>query len=341
MERDLSKQVITAVALLGEETLLGREVKEVLEARDPRIELEGYAASGEGNFSEQEGETVYVKPFEAGALSAKTAVVIAGSADGALKAYNIAKEASERPLVIDCTGLLEDKPEARIVGPFDEGRQQPEDWLLVPAHPASSSLALMLLRLIKYRPIVRVVVTILEPASERGKRGLGELHQQTTSLLSFKPLDKDVFDAQLAFNALPQLGSEAVPPLIHVEQRMERELTTILSRQEVGSTIPLPSIRLVQAPVFHGYSFSLWVEFDANVTAQAIEESLASAQIEIRQASEEAPNSAGAAGQSGLIAGDIRVDRNYPRAAWIWASADNLRLMADAAVDVLRAATDS
>jgi len=40
-------------------------------------------------------------------------------------------------------------------------------------------------------------------------------------------------------------------------------------------------------------------------------------------------------GQSGLIAGDIRIDGNNPRAAWLWVVGDNVRLMADAAADLL------
>jgi hypothetical protein len=37
-----------------------------------------------------------------------------------------------------------------------------------------------------------------------------------------------------------------------------------------------------------------------------------------------------------LIAGDIRVDENNPRALWIWIAADNLRLTADAVSEMIR-----
>jgi hypothetical protein len=36
-----------------------------------------------------------------------------------------------------------------------------------------------------------------------------------------------------------------------------------------------------------------------------------------------------------LIAGDIRIDANNGRAAWFWVVGDNLRMMADAAADVV------
>ncbi len=144
-----------------------------------------------------------------------------------------------------------------------------------------------------------------------------------------------MFDAQLSFNLLSQYGEEAPVKLLAVEQRIERDLATILAGQ--SAALPMPSLRLIQAPVFHGYGISLWVEFAGNADAVVIGESLASAQIEVRGQSEEPPNGVGVAGQSGLIAGDIRVDSNNPRAAWIWIVADNLRLIADDAADVLNA----
>jgi aspartate-semialdehyde dehydrogenase len=97
----------------------------------------------------------------------------------------------------------------------------------------------------------------------------------------------------------------------------------------------MPSLRLIQAPVFHGYSISLWAEFVSEVHASELEEALASAQIEVRRQSEEAPHAADAVNQSGLLAGDIRVDRNNPRAAWFWIVGDNLRLMADAVAETI------
>jgi hypothetical protein len=45
----------------------------------------------------------------------------------------------------------------------------------------------------------------------------------------------------------------------------------------------------------------------------------------------------GVAGQSGIAVGAIAADRNHPRACWLWAAADNLRLVADNALSVAAA----
>jgi len=333
--------ITTQVALLGGETLLGRELQDVFQRRGTDMAVKTYSANGEGNFGEQEGEPVYIEPLDAQTVKSSLAVIVAGAPEGADKAYQLSKETGGKTTLIDCTGYLESRSEARIVAPLGEEPEPQSNWLLVMAHPAASALALTLTRLSSYRRMARAVVTVFEPASERGKRGISELHQQTTSLLAFKPLDKQVFDTQLSFNLLSQYGEEAPVQLSTVEQRIERHLSLLLNHGAGRAAIPVPSLRLIQAPVFHGYSISLWVEFDSeaaarSVNTQQVGEALASAQIEVRSAGEEPPTGVGAAGQSGLMAGDIRVDRNNPHAVWLWVVLDNLRVTADAAADVVR-----
>ena len=335
MAKPLPIQKPHKLALVGGDTLLGREIQEVLSDRHKGALVTAYTATGEGNFGEQAGEAVYLDPLEAPSLAGQEALIIAGSREGALKAYNLVKAAGGHPILIDSTAHLETQPEARIVAPLLEVPQPAPGWLLVIAHPAASALALVLARLARRKRIQQVIAHIFEPASERGKRGISELHQQTTSLLAFKSLEKDVFDAQLGFNMLSQYGEQAPGKLSAIEQHIELHIATLLSRHQSPAAIPMPSLRLVQAPVFHGYSISLWAEFNENVSSDELGEALASAQIEVRGEREEAPNNIGTVSQSGLIAGDIRIDRNNPHAAWFWIVGDNLRLTADAVADLV------
>src|SRR5438445_37867 len=126
-------------------------------------------------------------------------------------------------------------------------------------------------RTLRHR-VRRAVVHVFEPASERGAKGVDELQQQTVSLLSFKGLPKDIYDTQVSFNLLARYGEEAKPALEDIELRIERHLATLLAN---SSRAPMPSLRLVQAPVFHGHSFSLWVKFEENPGAEAIAKTLA------------------------------------------------------------------
>ena len=327
------------VALLGAETLLGKELQEVLGKHSRHVLITNYSSSGEGNFGEQEGEAVYLEALNAETVGRHSAILLAGSPEGSLKAYELAKAWDGRILVIDCQGHLEQQPEAHIVAPLvaplvDEPFR-PKSWLQVIAHPAATALALVLFRMGLYAGASRVVANIFEPASAHGKRGIEELQKQTTSLLSFKTLDRSIYDAQLCFNLLPQLGSEAPQKLIDVEQRIEDHVASLLNGRISAGEMPLPSVRLVQAPVFHGYSISVWIEFNSSVFGDEIGRAIASAQVEVRGEGDEPPNCVGAASQSGVIVGDIRADRIHRRSAWLWIVCDNLRVTADAAADIL------
>ena len=75
----------------------------------------------------------------------------------------------------------------------------------------------------------------------------------------------------------------------------------------------MPSLRLIQAPVFHGYSFSAWVEFADSPDMEALESSLSIESIEVRGGDFEPPTNVGQAGQSGIAVGGITPDRNQSR----------------------------
>ncbi len=326
------------LALVGSETLLGREIKDVLESSDTPVVTDDFAANGEGSFGEEDGEALYRQPLGMDALASAELVVLAGTEEGSQKAYNLSKAQPNPRRLIDCTGQLDQEPEARICSPLLSDDAPPSGWLQIIAHPAATAIALILGRLSKKHRIERALFDIFEPASERGGRGIAELQQQTTSLLSFRPLDKQVFDAQLSFNLLPGYGEQAPFKLESVEHRIETHLATLLARNTGGGTpVSIPSLRVIQAPVFHGYSCSAWIQFGANVDAESVAHALASAQIEIRSSGDEWPTNVGAAGQSGLIVGDIRVDRNNAKAVWLWVVFDNLRLRADSLTELLSA----
>ena len=74
------------------------------------------------------------------------------------------------------------------------------------------------------------------------------------------------------------LGDAAAVKLEDVEARIERHLASLLA---LASRAPMPSLRLIQAPVFHGYSFSAWVEFVDAPDMEALESSLSIPAIEV------------------------------------------------------------
>jgi aspartate-semialdehyde dehydrogenase len=334
------------VAVVGGDTMLGREIRQLLSEANPlpRIQLIAAAApENEAVLSEQDEEPVVMVPLSAESLEHSRAAFLAGSAASSRRALKLNPKGG--PVLIDLTGALEEQPQARLRAPSCEppapaapaaklppsSKTGTASAIQVIAHPAAIALASVLSHIARRATIRRSIIHVFEPASERGQRGIDELHQQTVAVLAFKKLKKDVFDSQLAFNLLAQYGEEAPEPLGLVEQRLERHLASLLAGYP---SVPMPSLRLIQGPVFHGHSFSLWIEFEENPGAAALGSLLAEAGIDVR--GDEPPSNAGIAGQSGLSVGAIAVDRNYPGACWMWMVADNLRLAAENAIAVAK-----
>src|SRR6185436_21102606 len=98
---------------------------------------------------------------------------------------------------------------------------------------------------------------------------------------------------------------DAPEQLQNIEARIERHTASLLG----GHGVPMPSLRLTQAPVFHGYSLSFWIEFEDAPDVNSLEETLTGDWIDVRTGDVEAPDNAGVAGQSGITVGMITPDR--------------------------------
>jgi len=328
----------SVMVLVGSESLLGREVRDLVATSAPEIDLRLIAADEEeaGILTRQGDEPAIVEELVADTLAGAGALFLAGSTQSNRKALDLAEESTA---VIDLTYATEERSDARLRAPLVEPEPQEGGAVHVIAHPAAIALALFLRRLQSQEPIRRSVIQVFAPASEHGGAGVEELQQQTVSLLSFKSLPQAIFDTQLAFNLLARYGEDAPQSLEESELRIERHLATLLALPGEGEGAPMPSLRLVQAPVFHGFSFSAWVEFESNPGVETLESTLALGPVDVRGAEFEPPTNVSQAGETGITVGGITPDRNDPEACWFWIVADNLRLTADNAVAVARRLT--
>jgi aspartate-semialdehyde dehydrogenase len=330
----------SSIAIVGGETLLGKEVHELLETRKIPANIQlvaSFETDDSGNptsiLTAGKEEPLVMTSIQAADLGAAQIVILATSKESGQKVYEKIQAAKTAPVVIDLTGALEDLAETRLRAPMVEPVGfEAKGPVQTIAHPAAIAIALLLTHLQKARPIRRSVIEIFEPVSERGKAGIDELQKQAVALLSFKPLPKAVFDAQVSFNMLSQYGSEAPLSLQEIELKIDRHLASLLA--DGGAA--MPSLRLIQAPVFHGYSISVWVEFEENPGMNSIFQALGSSNVDVRTEDHEPPTNVGVAGQGGITVGSISQDRNQPRAWWLWMVTDNLQIVAENAGEVVR-----
>lgn len=324
---------MSLISITGGDTPLAREVKDRAEEAIPGVQVQILgSSSSDALLTAVDDEAAVIAPADPERLRASDVILVTGDPAVARQTW-VAGGGASGPPFVDLTYGLEGLPEARLRSPLSEldGFQPDDTGVYVVAQPAATALALLLPAIHAAYPIQEAVVQIFEPASERGQAGLSELQKQVSSLLSFRPLDKKIFDAQLAFNLLGRYGEDAPEKLQDIEQRLERHLATLLA-----GAVPMPSLKLIQAPVFHGHTLSLWIQLEERPAMEDLEAEIQGAGIDVRGADVEAPTNAGAAGQSGVTVGLIEPDRNDSHAVWIWAVADNYRMVADNAVAVVR-----
>lgn len=321
-----------SVLLIGADSLLGREVRDrytvgKVATRLQSATLEKDAAAV---FAASEDEIEVVAAVDASMIDDAVAVV---AANFATEAWSRVQAAESAVPMIDLTGALENEPGAVLRAPLFEASPVHTPIHLIP-QPGAWLLAAFLNDLHAQHPVLRAVVTLFEPASQSGRPAIDELQKQTVALLSFKPIPKTQYDAQLSFNLLPRTGEESKISLPDREARIHRELTALSKLH--GAGLPTPSVRLAHAPTFHGYAASVWVEFAKRPNLKTIIASLKEQDVDVRDESLDPPTNTGSAGQSGYAVGAIEVDRNHPTAAWFWLAADNFRLQADLTIEVLR-----
>lgn len=241
--------------------------------------------------------------------------------------------------IIDLSAALENEPGATVRSLWVErerGQIAPPELQpgpCVTAHPAAITLALLLLRAQKAGTVRRVVATVFEPASEHGQKGMDELHQQTVNLLSFQPLPKDVFDAQVAFNMVFRYGQKSQPALDSVGARVLCHYQKI-----AGTDAPQPSVLLLQAPIFHGHALVIFLEMEKAIDLETLKQSLAGDHVTIPSAEEDAPSNVSSAGQADILL-TLKADVSEPNGVWLWAALDNLRIAAVTAVECAESMT--
>jgi aspartate-semialdehyde dehydrogenase len=321
------------VAIVGATTLKGKELADVLNDRHfPAEEVKLLDDEESLGTLEAVGDEVsFIQTALPEQFRNVDFAFFTSDADFTRNSWNMAQRAG--CAIIDLSYTLEGERGATVRSPWVEREMnrnrapelQPAPVLV--AHPAAQVLALLLLRANTLAPITRAVANVFEPASEHGRRGMDELHEQTVSLLSFRDLPKTVFDTQVAFNLVSRYGESSQPSLESVERRIASHF-----QQIVGDAVKVPSLMLMQAPSFHGHVFSVYVELESAVAAGDLANALGGEHVEITRTAEDWPSNVNAAGQDDVLVA-VRSDPQYDRGFWISAAVDNLRLTAMTAVE--------
>jgi aspartate-semialdehyde dehydrogenase len=324
------------IAVVGASSLAGKELADTLAesplaASDVQL-LDVDDAAGQVTAAGE--EVSFIQKIDAESFAGVDFAFFAGDPTTTRTYWKTARTAGAS--IVDMTYALEAEPGVVVRGPWaglatvsqaDARVHEPDltTPAVVAAHPAALMLLLVASRLQAKVPVRAISATVFEPASEHGRATMDELHQQTVSLLSFQSLPREQYDAQVAFNLLPQLGNAAKVKLAATQARIANEYAALS-----GGMAPELALQLIQAPVFHGYVASVLVELHQEATVQQIEAAVAGEHVDVVGAESDPPSNLSAAGQPDVL---VRISPASPGDGlagrfWLWLAADNLKLAA-------------
>lgn len=336
------------VAIVGASSLRGKELKQVLEDRSfPATDIvlldESVMA---GTLTEAGGEPTFIRALEEDSFDGVHFAFFAGTAVDTERSWQAAQRAGAT--VIDLSGAIATAERAVMLIPSlasafpaaaaatigsdrattESGAAQ-ESIAAFYSPPSPVIIAATLAAALAKFQLQRIALNLFPPVSERDQSGIEELESQTTNLLSFRPIERAVYDGQVAFNLLSTYGPESKLRLADVRGAIVRDVTRYLAGRA-----PVPAIQLLQAPVFYGYAFAAYAEFASPQPVEQLETALANLGVKVAESSEDAPSNVSVAGENEIRLARIEPDPSIATGVWLWGVADNLRLAATNAVRI-------
>ncbi len=312
------------VAVVGATGAVGTIIREILEQRQfPHQQLRFLASARSAGqslrFAGKEFTVEEMKPevFEGIDLA------IASTPD------DIAAEfipwATERGcVVVDESGYWRMKPEVPLVVPeVNPDAVKNHQGVIASPNCSTTQMVLAMKPLHDAARIKRVVVSTYQATSGAGLAGTRDLEQGTRAHLAEESHDYEAFAHPIAFNVIPQIGSEKHKGYTSEEMKMVYETHKIFADESI-TVCPT----CVRVPVSNCHSESMLVETERKLS---VEEATALFQQQegvtviddITQAQYPMPREC--SGKDDVFIGRIREDLSSENGLAFWCVSDNLR----------------
>ena len=223
--------------------------------------------------------------------------------------------------VIDKSSAFRMSPSVPLVIPEVNGdllRDYPP--LIASPNCVAIPLALTLAPFTKVTGLERLFVSTYQSVSGVGRRGMDELFSQTKSILMTQAPSHGVFEKQIAFNVIPQIGSIGNDGWSDEESKIREETRKILSLSE---DLPI-SVTTVRVPVLIGHSIAVTAVFHDDISVGVARGLLKGAPgVIFVDRVEGVTTPLEATGEDVAFVSAVRQDD--PRTLSFWVTCDNLR----------------
>ena len=308
------------VVVVGCDSLVGEAVLTLLEEREfpvASIYAVGEDAGGRVTFKDRHLKVESLESFDFSQAELAFFCI-----DEALAEVYAPKAAAAGCVVIDdspCFRLEDDVP--LVVAEVNPEKLAGYSAQNIIANPGTNAtlLTTVLKPLFDAAGIARINAVTLQAVSGRGKAGVEELAKQSTAMFNMKSMDSNIFDKQIAFNLLPQIGSILDDGYSREEMKLAWEVEKIL-----GQDVAL-NATCVRVPVFHGHAMVLHVETVESLELEKVTNLLqVAAAVSLTEDGLPTP-AVDAVGEDAILVSRLRQDSSHEKGIDLWLVADNVR----------------
>ena len=312
------------VAILGATGAVGREMMKILAERSFPVEELRLLASprSAGQKLLWQGRELTVQPAEDSAFEGMDIVLGAAENDIAKRfAPAIVKAGA---VFVDNSSAFRMDPNVPLVIP----EINPEDARRhkgIIANPNCTTIVSLVAinALNQDSPIQSIIASSYQAVSGAGAGGPRELMEEVELLREGKPVHPQVFQYQIAYNVIPQIGGEAYEGYTSEEMKMQNEGRKIMH---------LPDLRVsctcVRVPVVRSHSVSLVVRTREKISVRRARELIAAApgcRLVDDLSSRRYPMPLDTSDQDTIFVGRIREDLTRDNGLNIWCCGDQVR----------------
>lgn len=312
------------VAILGATGAVGREMMKILAERSFPVEELRLLASprSAGQKLLWQGRELTVQPAEDSAFEGMDIVLGAAENDIAKRfAPAIVKAGA---VFVDNSSAFRMDPNVPLVIP----EINPEDVRRhkgIIANPNCTTIVSLVAinALNQDSPIQSIIASSYQAVSGAGAGGPRELMEEVELLREGKPVHPQVFQYQIAYNVIPQIGGETYEGYTSEEMKMQNEGRKIMHLPDLQV-----SCTCVRVPVVRSHSVSLVVRTREKISVQRARELIAAApgcRLVDDLSSRRYPMPLDTSDQDTVFVGRIREDLTCDNGLNIWCCGDQVR----------------
>ena len=168
----------------------------------------------------------------------------------------------------------------------------------------------------------RIIASSYQAVSGTGAMAIEELRQQVEAIASGKPVKREVYPHQIAFNVLPHVDSFLEDGYTREEMKMQNEGRRILKLPSLTA-----SVTCVRVPVYRAHSVAVTAEFEKPVSLEKAREVINAApgvRLHDDPAKAVYPMPIECSGEDDCRVGRLRLDCALPNALTFWVAGDQL-----------------